>query len=389
MIQFQWPGLLLLLAVLPGLALLYAWSLRRRRPVGVRYSSLSLVREARPGSSRVRRHLPFVLVLAAFVPLVLALARPVSVIAVPTNKTTIILTIDVSGSMCSSDIPPNRLLAAEKAAAQFIDSQSASTRIGLVVFSGFAEIVQAPTNDRQALLDALGTLTTGRRTAVGDGILASIDAISSVDSSVARSITDTNPGTAPVPVPAGDYAPDIVVLLTDGASNAGTDPIEAAQQAVDRGVRVYTIGFGTAQGGELTPSCAAQFIGREPGAGNDPGGQFGGGFGNGGFGNGGFGNGGFGNGGQGGGGNGGFGNGRTGGFRRGIDEATLQQIASMTGAKYYPAESADQLESVFAGLPTNIIFAHQAVEISVGFAGLGFLLAAGGLLLARLWRPLP
>jgi Ca-activated chloride channel family protein len=370
--QFLWPDLLLALLLLPLLALVYYLSQRRRQPSGVRYSSLSLIREARPGSSRLRRHLPFALLLAAFVPMVLALARPVAVVAVPTNRTTIILTIDVSGSMCSTDIPPTRLQAAEAAAAQFINSQSASTQVGLVVFSTFAEMVQAPTSDRQQLLTALASLTTGRRTAIGDGILASIDAISTVDPSVAQSISDSNPGTEPAPVPKGDYAPDIVVLLTDGASNTGTDPFEAAQQAADRGVRVYTIGFGTANGGAMSPDCAAQFIGREPGA------NGGGGFGGGGFGGGGFGGGGFGGGGQ-----------QAGGFRRGIDEAALQRIADMTGGAYYPAESASQLESVFAKLPTNLIIKHESMEISVVFAGLGAALAAMALLLGRLWRPLP
>jgi Ca-activated chloride channel family protein len=365
--QFLWPDLLLLLALVPLLALAYVWSLRRRRPSGVRYSSLSLIRDAQPGASRLRRHLPFVLLMLAFAPLVLALARPVAVVAVPTNRTTIILTIDVSGSMCSTDIPPSRLQAAEAAAAQFIDSQSASTQIGIVVFSTFAEIVQPPTSDRQALRAALASLTTGRRTAVGDGILASIDAISLVDSAVPRSISDTNPGVEPAPVPKGAYAPDIVVLLTDGASNTGSDPLQAAQQAADRGIRVYTIGFGTAQGGAMSPECAPRFIGREPG----------GGFGGGGFSQG----GGFGQGGAGGQGGG--------AFRRGIDEQTLTEIADLTGGAYYPAESAGQLESVFAKLPTNLIVKHETAEISVAFAGLGGLLAGLAILLGRLWRPLP
>ena len=361
--DFLWSDLLALLLVPLVLVAIYSWSLRRRRPSGVRYSSLALIREAVPGSSRLRRHLPFVLFIASLLAVVVAMARPVAIMAVPTNQTTIILTIDVSGSMCSTDIPPSRIQAAEAAAAAFIQSQAAGTRIGIVAFSGFAELVQSPTNDKAALLNALQSLATGRRTAIGEGILASIDAISEIDSSVAKSQTDTTPGTAPVPVPKGDYAPDIVVLLTDGASNTGTAPLEAAQQAADRGVRVYTIGFGTANGGALSPTCAPQFVGREPGAGGGGGG--GGGFGGGG--------------GAGGGGN----------FPRGIDEATLKQIADVTGGTYYPAESASQLDSVFAKLPTNLITKHEATEISVVFVGLGALLAALAVLLGKAWRPLP
>jgi Ca-activated chloride channel family protein len=362
--EFLWPDLLWLLVILPIFAAAYIWSLRRRRPSGIRYSSLSLIREAQPGSSRLRRHLPFVLLLAAFAPLVIALARPVSVVAVPTNKTTIILTIDVSGSMCSSDVPPTRIQAAETAAAKFINSQSASTQFGLVAFSSFAEIVQSPTSDRQQLLQALASLATGRRTGIGEGILASIDAVSMVDPSVARSTSDSNPGKEPAPVPQGAYAPDIVVLLTDGANNTGTDPVDAAKEAATRGLRVYTIGFGTANGGALDPTCAQQFLGREPNGGF-PGGGFGGGFPGGGFGGGG------------------------GQFRRGIDEAALEQIASITGAKYFPAESADQLQKVFESLPVNLIVKHETAEVSVAFVGLGVVLAALAMLLGRIWRPLP
>jgi Ca-activated chloride channel homolog len=369
--NFLWFDLLAFLLFIPLLGLIYVLSLRRRRPSGVRYSSLALIKDAEPGSSRVRRHLPFVVLLAAFAALIVALSRPVAVAAVPTNQTTIILTIDVSGSMCSSDIPPSRLEAAEAAASKFIDSQAASVRIGLVAFSSYAQLIQAPTNDKAALHAALSSLATGRRTAIGDGILASIDAISDVDPSVAKSQSDSSTGAAPVPVLPGDYAPDIDVLLTDGVSNTGTDPLAAAQQAADRGVRVYTIGFGTADGGALSPTCAPQFQGREPGVG-------------------GFGGGGFGGGGGGGFGGGGAGTGAGGGnFRRGIDEVTLQKIADMTGGKYYPAENSSQLESVFKSLPTNLIFKHEATEVSFVFVGLGGLLSALAMLLGKAWRPLP
>jgi Ca-activated chloride channel family protein len=361
--NFLWSSLLALLVLLPILVAIYVWQLRRGRPSGVRYSSLALIRDAEPGSARLRRHLPVVLFIAALGAVIVAMARPVVILAVPTNQTTIILTMDVSGSMCSSDIPPSRLEAAETAAAAFIKSQSSSTRIGIVAFSGFAEVVAAPTNDQTALLNALHSLATGRRTAIGDGILASIDAISEIDPSVAKSVTDSSTGTAPVPVVKGAYAPDIIVLLTDGASNAGTPPLDAAQQAADRGVRVYTIGFGTANGGAFSATCAPQFRGREPGAG-----------------------GGFGGGGFGGGGAGGRGGGN---FPRGIDEATLKQIADMTGGTYHPASTASELDTVFQNLPTNLILKHEVTEVSFGFVGLGGLLAGLAILFGKAWRPLP
>jgi Ca-activated chloride channel homolog len=365
-IGILWPGFLALLGLVPLLVAGYAWSLRRRKPAGIRYSSLSLVRDAAPGRSRLRRHVPFALFAIAVAGLVIAFSRPVVIASVPANRTTVLLAIDVSRSMCSTDIAPSRLQAAEAAASAFIEHQAATTQIGIVAFGGYAELVQAPTTDAQALLNALHSLATGRRTAVGSGILESLDAIAEVDSSVAP--TQPDGGSALGPVPSGAYAPDIVVVLTDGASNAGPDPLDAAGQAVDRGVRVYTIGFGTAQGGGSDPACAPQFVGREP-----PSGQ---GFGSGGFGSGGF-------------GSGGFGGGNVGGFRRGIDEATLRKIADLTGGTYYPAESAGDLEQVFADLPISLIMRHEVVEASVGFVGLAVLLLGLAFLLGRAWRPLP
>jgi Ca-activated chloride channel family protein len=352
--SFLWPGLLLLLLLVPALVALYVLALRRRRPSGVRYSSLSLVRDALPRSSFLRRHLPFALFALALAGLAVALARPVVIAAVPTNQTTIILTIDVSGSMCSTDIPPSRLQAAEAAAIKFIESQGTGTQIGIVAFAGFAEIVQMPTNDHQVLIDALRSLATGRRTAVGSGILDAIDAIAEIDPNVAKSWTDDSPGVPPQPVPKGAYAPEIIVVLTDGASNAGFPPTDAAQQAADRGIRVYTIGFGTANGGAQDPGCAPFLVGREPNLGG-----------------------------------GGFGGGGGGGFRRGIDEETLKQVASVSGGEYYPAESAEQLQAVFGGLPTNLITKHEVFEIGVGFVAFGVLAAGLSLLLGRAWRPLP
>ncbi len=375
-----WPWALLLLGLLPALVAVYLWVLRRRRRFAVRYSSLALVRQAVPRWSRWRQHLPFALFLLAIASLVVALGRPVGIVSVPVGQATIILTLDVSRSMCSTDILPSRIQAAEAAANSFIQRQNANTQIGIVAFSGFAELIQPPTSDKELLLAAIQSLLTGRRTAIGSGILKSLDAIAEVDPNVAPSITDASTSPAPTPVPKGAYAPDIIVLLTDGVSNTGPAPLQSAQQAVDRGIRIYTIGFGTAGGSEF-PNCG-QYSGNEPSRGQGRGqGQPGGGFGGGGgFGNG----GGFGSGGGFGG--GGFGGG---GFRRGIDETTLKQIAAMTGGKYYPAESANELQNVFRSLPVYLISKHAIIEVSVLFAALGAALAALAVLLSLLWHPLP
>ena len=353
------PGAFLLLIVIPLLIVARILLLRRPKPA-IRYSSVSLVREAVSGSSWMRRHLPFVLFALGLTSLVVALARPVQVVAVPAGRTTVILAMDVSRSMCATDIEPNRLVAAEAAASSFIDRQSPSTQIGIVAFAGFAELVQPPTTDQEVLLDVIENLTTGRRTAIGSAILESIDAIADVDDSVAalpRSGSASEE--APAPVPRGAYAPAIIVLLTDGASNAGPLPEEAAAEAAARGLRVYTIGFGTADPDAERPPCGLQFIGNEPAD------QFG-------FG-------GFSGGGTGGG----------GGFRRAIDEETLMAVADATGGTYFPAESADELHTVFENLPTNLITKAEVMEISVLFVALGAVLVALAVLLGQAWRPLP
>src|SRR5438477_6072794 len=123
-----WPGFLLLLGVVPAMVVVYILILRRQR-VGLRYSSLSLVRAALPRYSHLRRHLPFALFLLAVTGLIVALARPVHIITVPTGEATIILTLDVSGSMRQNDIEPSRLRAAQEAALQFIRGQKPGTEI--------------------------------------------------------------------------------------------------------------------------------------------------------------------------------------------------------------------------------------------------------------------
>ncbi len=341
-----WPGFLFLLGLIPLVIAVYIWVLRRRRRFAVRYASLSLVRDAIPRQSWLRRHLPFVLFILALASLMVAMARPVAGVDVPAGRTVIILAIDVSRSMCSTDIPPNRLEAAKAAALEFIQRQDPNTLIGIVAFAGFAELIQVPTSDQELLEDAVASLSPGRRTAVGSAILKSIDAIAEVDSSVAPGDADISSA----PVPEGEYAPHLIVLLTDGVTNSGVDPIEAAHQAVARGLRVYTIGFGTANN-QSPSSCAPQFS-QGDFFGNQ---QFGGGF---------------------------------GGFRRGIDEATLIQIADMSGGTYYAASSAGELQDVFQNLPISLMMRHEVMEISVAFVAIGMALAALAILFSLVWHPL-
>ena len=337
-----WPWLLTLLLIVPLLVAAYVLILRRRRRFVVRYSSLSLVRAAAPRHSWLRRHGPFALFLAALASLIAALSRPVTFASVPTNQTAVLLAIDVSRSMLQDDIPPSRIEAAQAAALSFIQRQKASTRIGIVAFAGFAELVQPPTTDQEALEAAVQSLTTGRGTAIGSGILKAIDVIAEADPSVAPSVAAGSNDPAPPPVPRGVFAPDIIVVLTDGVTTTGPSPLSAAQQAADRGVRVYTIGFGTAAG-------SANFGGPRFGGPDLPGG---------------------------------------GGFRRGIDDETLKQVAALTGGDYHSAESAAELQTIFQNLPTNLIVRTEATEVSAWFTALGALLAAAAVILALRWNPL-
>jgi Ca-activated chloride channel family protein len=347
-----WPGLLSLFLLIPIAIGIYIWILRRRRRFAVRYSSLSLVREALAKQSWLRKHLPFILFLLALSSLILALTRPVATVVIPSNEATVILAMDVSLSMCSTDIAPNRLEVAKDAAMSFVRDNSSGRQVGLVAFAGFAELIQPPTTDVRDLESAISALIPARRTAIGSAILRSIDAIAEVDDRVAPSELRQSTSVSPA-VSEGEYLPHIVVLLTDGASNAGPLPLSAAEQAVERGIRVYTIGFGTTNNSSPM-NCGDGDL-----------------FGFGGFGSP------FGGGGGG------------GGFRREIDEDTLKQIAEMTGGEYYAATSASELLEVFHNLPTYVVATSETTEISVFFTAFAVLLTILAFLLALRWHPLP
>jgi Ca-activated chloride channel family protein len=374
---FAWPLALLCLLVLPVLVAAYLWLIGRRRRRAVPYSSVALIRAAAPARAAWRRHAPFALVLGALACLGLAGARPQIRTEVPVAGSTVILALDVSGSMCATDVNPNRLTAAQEAVRTFVRTQDSHTRIGLVVFAGFAALAVPPTTERKDLLHAIDSLTTGRGTTIGAAILRAVDAIHQINPDVApadegRSAT---PGTSGAPAPSVGsvpVAPEIVVLLTDGANTSGISPLKAAQVAAARGVRVYPIGFGTAN--PTTLVCSAQQLGGSRSDDSRLGG-FGGG-----------------SGGRGGGGNRGGGPGGGGVGRPSYlvaDETTLRQVATTTGGAYFSASGADQLQGVLADLPRHVQAQRRDVEVSVVLAGLAavlILLAAGA---AARWTAFP
>jgi Ca-activated chloride channel homolog len=365
-VSFGVPLLLATLVLVPMLLGAYVWQLRRRRRQAVRYSNVALLRAAGAGSASWKRHVPIALVLAALGLLGLASARPTVRAEVPTSSATIILALDVSGSMCATDVLPNRLSAAQAAVRSFVQGQDADTKVGLVVFSGFAELAVAPTADRDELRDAIDAVTTGRGTTIGAAILRSIDAIAELDPNVAPADAVDEPSTdgpgpadpTPAPTPPGggggagslgsggaaaDVAPEIIVLLTDGANTRGVSPAQAAEQAAARGVRVYPIGFGTTNPTQM--ACSRDQYGGFPPRGRDIGGS-----------------------------------GSLGGRNfLVVDEGALKGVAQTTGGEYFAATDADGLTKVLADLPKHVTVSEQDIDLSAGAA-----LLAAALLLAGL-----
>jgi Ca-activated chloride channel homolog len=336
--SLSWPWALLGLLAIPLVIAAWWWTRRRRRRGAVRVTSIALVRVALPGRTRWRRLIPAVLLLLGLAVLGVGAARPQAYVRVPSSSGTIMLALDISGSMCSTDVRPNRLTAAENAASAFIRSEDGGPRVGLVAFAGIAGVVVAPTTDTGALLRAVTNLSTSRGTAIGQGILTSLDAIAEADPSVAP--------TGARAASARGSAHAVIVLLTDGSNNSGVDPQTAARQAATRGVRVFTIGFGTSRPASL--ACSGT--------------QFGG----------------FGIGGPG------------GGFRGGVpliaDYDALRQIAGATGGKFYRAENADQLKAALGNLSGTFTVTREHRDIAAWFAGFGGLLIAVALALSLWWN---
>ncbi|MDI6101375.1 VWA domain-containing protein [Actinoplanes sp. NEAU-A12] len=348
--SLSWPWALTALLAVPLLLTARWWFNRRRKRTAVTVSSIALIRAALPGRTAWRRRVPVWLFLAGLVALAGGVTRPQASVAVPSNDTTILLAIDVSGSMCNTDIAPNRLAVAVDAARGFVESQDGDTRIGLVAFSGIAGLLVPPTTDKQPLLEAIDNLKTARGTAIGQAILTSVDAIAEINPEVAKTGVDLGAPPDGLPV---DYQPDTIVVLTDGSNTTGVDPVTAAGQAAARRLRVYTIGFGTTNPQQMV--CTAQQVSGDSA------------FGGGGFGG------------------GGFGGGRGGGNRE-IDEDALTQVADLTGGRYFKAEDAEQLTDVLGDLPREFALTKQNVEVTVWFLLLGTLLAISGIGLSLWWN---
>jgi Ca-activated chloride channel family protein len=342
-VKFLWPEFLALLALIPLLAALYVWLLRRRKRLAVRYANLALVKQALGRGTGWRRHVPPTLFLLALTALLVAVARPTAVVTLPSQHKTVILAMDVSGSMRATDVEPNRLVASQNAAKAFIADQPINTRIGIVSFAGTAALVQPPTNNKEDLYAAIDRFQLQRATAIGSGIIVSLAAIFPDAGIDLGQLTygRENKGTAleaakkdkdgkPLkPVPPGSYESAVIILLTDGQRTTGPDPVEAAKMAADRGVRVFTVGVGTPQG---------EIIGFEGWS-----------------------------------------------MRVRLDEDTLKQIANITQAEYFYAGNAVDLKKVYENLNSRLVLEKKETEISALFAAAGALLAFVAAALSVLW----
>jgi Ca-activated chloride channel homolog len=320
---FLWPQLLWLLLLLPVCVALYLWILKRRKRSAVRYASLGLVKEAASKRLWWRRHLPPVLLLLAVGTMIAAIARPAVVITLPSSHETVILAIDVSGSMRATDVKPTRIEAAQAAARAFVAEQPRSVRIGVVTFGAGAALVQPPTANRDDVLAAIDQLQLQNATAIGSAILVSLKALfPQVDFDVRRK-PDLKP------VPPGSHASAAVILLSDGQTTAGPDPVEAARLAAERGVRVFTVGVGTDNGQVLTGEGWS--------------------------------------------------------MRVRLDEESLRAIADLTRGEYFYAGSATELKKVYQSLRSKLVLEKKQVEVTALFSAIGVATVLLSATLSLLW----
>ncbi|MDI1270038.1 MAG: VWA domain-containing protein [Polaromonas sp.] len=340
---FLWPQFLWLMLALPLLVVVYVWLLRRKKKMALRYASLSIVREAMGTGQSLRRHIPPLLFLLAIAAMLLAAARPFAVVALPLQQETIILAMDVSGSMRATDVQPNRLVASQNAAKAFLADLPRSVRVGIVAFAGTASVVQSPTLSREDLVTAIDKFQLQRATAIGNAIVVSLAELfpdAGIDlasltygrnrnNGIAIDQAPKEPKKEFTPVAPGSYTSAAIILLTDGQRTTGVDSLEAAKMAADRGVRIYTVGVGTVDG---------ETIGFEGWS-----------------------------------------------MRVRLDEETLKAIANKTQAEYFYAGTAADLKKVYETLSSRLTVEKKETEISGLLALVASVLALLSAGLSLLW----
>jgi Ca-activated chloride channel family protein len=336
---FLWPQMLWLLLVLPVLAAAYVLALRRKKKAAVRYAGLAMLRDASGAAQRFRRHLPPVLFLGALALMAVAVARPAAVVTLPSQNETVVLAMDVSGSMRAVDVKPSRIVAAQEAARAFVADVPRTTRIGVVAFAATASAVQMPTHRRDDVLAAIDRFQLQRGTAIGSGILIALKTIFPAEQfdlrgqepRRAQSLDRPRDGDTAPPraVPPGSHAGAAIILLSDGQTTAGPDPLAAARIAADHGVRVFTVGVGTPAG---------EILGVEGWS-----------------------------------------------MRVRLDEEALKAIANVTRGEYFHAGTAMDLKQVYQALNARLVFERKETEVSALFAAAAAVVATVAALLSLLW----
>jgi Ca-activated chloride channel family protein len=346
-VTWLWPEMLWLLLLVPAVVAAYFALLRRKKKIALRYASLSIVREAQNAGGQLRRHVPPLLYLASFTLMIVAIARPAAVVMLPSQHETVIMAMDVSGSMRATDVKPSRIAAAQEAARGFVAEQPKMTRIGVVSFAATASVVQSPTHSREDILAAIERFQLQRGTAVGSGILVALkmifpdaefdlrssnprrEALRASPLDPAKSADKVGDKTDDKTAAPGSYNAAAIILLTDGQTTTGPDPIESARMAADRGVRVYTVGIGTTNG---------ETIGAEGWS-----------------------------------------------MRVRLDEQSLKTIANVTQGEYFYAGTAADLQKIYKNLNTKLFFEQKETEISALFAAAAAGLALLSGFLSLLW----
>jgi Ca-activated chloride channel family protein len=325
--KFLWPQMLWWLLLVPVLVGGYVLWLRRRKKNAVRYSSLDLVKAAMGPGERVRRHLPPAILLVSLAAMIVALARPTALVTLPSQQQTIILAIDVSLSMGATDVDPNRMTAAQIAAKSFVEERPPNARIGIVAFGGNAALVQPPPDDKEKLLEAIDRFELQRGTATGSALyvaLATLFPDAGIDlesltfpggfyggAGRARRLEPAKPKAEPKPfkpVAPGSNTNSVIILMSDGRRTTGPDPLDAAKIAADRGVRVFTVGFGTAAGGLIGFEGWSVYVR--------------------------------------------------------LDEETLKAVADVTRAEYFYAGTSADLRKVYRNLNSKLVLERKNVEIT-------------------------
>ena len=326
--SFIWPAMLVLLVLVPLAIYAYVSLGRRRARRAAALGGLGV--GPVPGRRLGRRiHLAPALVFIGLAIGVVGLARPQAVISVPRFEGIVILAFDISGSMAVTDFSPTRMEAAKAAARSFVERQPASVQIGVVAFSDSSYTVQAPVTDRGAVVAAINRLGPERGTALGRGIQASLDAIERVENPTKGFYVNRSPGPTPEPVPPGSHSSAVVVILTDGQNNEDPDPVDVAQVAADRGIRIHTVGIGTPEGTTLEIN----------------------------------------------------------GFRvhTQLNQALLEEIADRTDGTSHDAADQASLQKVYDNLDTQLVVRQQDVEVTAVFAGAGVVAILLGALVSVVW----